>query len=102
MLDTVLQAIAEPNRREILRLLNRQELSAGEIATKFSITRPAVSQHLGVLEKAGLVKVRRAGTSRLYQICPEALAELKDFLAEFWDDRLVRLKELAEAEERSK
>ena len=96
-MDLVLQAIAEPRRREILRLIQGRELSSGAIAAHFDVTRPAISQHLQVLATAGLVNVRRDGTRRLYQARPEGLAELRQFLEEFWDDRLLRLKRAAEA-----
>src|ERR1044071_3838443 len=100
MIDLVLQAIVEPRRRDILRLIQRMELSSGAIAAHFDVTRPAISQHLQVLAAAGLVSVRRDGTKRLYQARPEGLGELRRFLEEFWDDRLERLKQAAEAEER--
>src|SRR5512144_119749 len=99
-MDSVLQAIAEPRRREILMLIRHSELAAGEIATHFDVTRPAISQHLQVLTAAGLVSMRKDGTRRLYQARPEGLAELRAFLESFWDDRLLRLKQAAEAEER--
>jgi DNA-binding transcriptional ArsR family regulator len=105
MLDTILHAIAEPHRREILRLVQDSELSAGEIAAYFTqghdpVTRPAISQHLKVLSDAGLVTVRRHGTQRLYRVRLEGLEELKEFLAGFWDDHLQKLKKVVEAEER--
>ena len=100
MIDLVLQAIVEPRRREILTLLRADELSAGEIAMRFDVTRPAISQHLQVLATAGLVTVRKDGTRRLYQARPEGLVELYDFLAAFWEERLLHLKQAAEAEER--
>src|SRR3954453_3452518 len=100
MIDSVLQAIAEPRRREILMLLRTSELASGDIATHFDITRPAISQHLQVLTAAGLVSVRKDGTRRLYQARPEGLADLRAFLESFWDDRLLQLKHAAEAEER--
>jgi len=96
-METVLKAIAAPRRREILRLVWSQELSAGEIASHFAVSRPAISQHLGVLESAGLLAERRVGTRRLYRACPEKVTELRDFLEEFWDDRLQLLKQAAEA-----
>jgi DNA-binding transcriptional ArsR family regulator len=99
-MDLVLQAIAEPRRRDILRLIQHSELSSGEIAAHFDVTRPAISQHLQVLVAAGLVSMRREGTRRLYRARPEGLAELGQFLEEFWDNRLERLKQAAEAEER--
>jgi DNA-binding transcriptional ArsR family regulator len=99
MIDLVLNAIAEPHRREILHLIQDAELSSGEIAAHFAVTRPAVSQHLRVLEDVGLVTVRREGTRRLYQTRPEGLAELRTYLEGFWDDRLRALKRAAEADE---
>jgi DNA-binding transcriptional ArsR family regulator len=78
------------------------ERSAGEIASHFEVTRPAVSQHLSVLKEAGLVSERRNGTKRLYRARPEGLAELKAFLDDFWGDRLETLKREAEREERKK
>ena len=99
-METVLRAIAEPRRREILRLVWRAELPAGAIAAHFDISRPAVSQHLKVLREAGLLIERREGTRRLYQARPEGLADLRAFLQDFWDDQLGQLKIAAEAEER--
>lgn len=91
-MQAALEAIAEPRRRAILKLVRDEELPAGEIASEFEVTRPAVSQHLKVLREAGLVSERRDGTRRLYRARPEALAELRSFLEEFWDTRLQRLK----------
>ena len=101
-MEAALKAIAAPRRRQILALVRDGELSAGEIADHFDVTRPAVSQHLTVLKEAGLVSERRNGTRRLYRARPEGLAELKAFLEEFWDDRLAALKREAEREERRK
>ena len=101
-METALRAIAEPHRREILRLVWDAELSAGEIASHFAVTRPAVSQHLTVLKEAGLVDERRNGTKRLYRARPEGLGELKQFLEDFWGDRLAALKREAEMEEAKK
>jgi len=99
-LDAALRAIAEPHRREILRLVWSRELPAGDIAAHFDVTRPAISQHLRVLAGAGLVSERRDGTRRFYAARRESLAELRAYLETFWDDRLRRLKAVAEAEER--
>src|SRR3954464_1646633 len=101
-MEAALKAIAGPRRRQILRLVRDGELSAGEIASHFAVTRPAVSQHLNVLKEAGLVSERRNGTKRLYQARPEGLVEVKEFLEEFWDVRLETLKHEAEKEERKK
>jgi DNA-binding transcriptional ArsR family regulator len=100
--ETALKAIAEPRRRQILALVRDAELSAGEIASNFDVTRPAVSQHLNVLKEAGLVNERRNGTRRLYRARPEGLAELKEFLEGFWDVRLDTLKREAQKEEQKK
>ena len=100
MIDNLLQAIAAPRRREILQLVRVAERSSGAIAEHFDVTRPAVSQHLQVLVSAGLVTVRKAGTRRLYRARPEGLAELREFLESFWDERLLRLQQAAEAEQR--
>ncbi len=100
MLDLVLQAIAEPRRREILLLLRGVELSSGAIAAHFEVTRPAISQHLQVLVAAGLVTVQRKGTQRLYRVHPQGLAELRSFIEGFWDEHLQLLKQEAEADER--
>ena len=100
MIDLALRAIAEPRRRDILRLVRSAELPAGEIASHFEVTRPAISQHLRVLVDARLVTVRRVGTRLLYRSRPEGLTELRQYLEGFWDDSLQRLKQAAEAEER--
>jgi DNA-binding transcriptional ArsR family regulator len=99
LVDLVARAIAEPRRREILSLVRDRELSAGEIASNFDVSRPAVSQHLTVLRGAGLLSERRQGTSRLYRARPEGLAGLRDFMDQFWTDRLERLKLAAELEQ---
>jgi DNA-binding transcriptional ArsR family regulator len=101
-MEAALKAIAEPRRRQILVLVRADELSAGEIAAHFDVTRPAVSQHLTVLKEAGLITERRDGTRRLYSARPEGLRALKEFLEEFWDERLTKLKRLAEAKEKTK
>jgi DNA-binding transcriptional ArsR family regulator len=98
-MEAALRAIAEPRRRRILALVRSAELSAGEIASHFEVTRPAISQHLGVLKEAGLVQERREGTRRLYRARPEGLGELRAFLEGFWDERLEALRREAERKE---
>jgi DNA-binding transcriptional ArsR family regulator len=98
--EAALRAIAEPRRRQILRLVRDVEMSAGEIASHFEVTRSAVSQHLRVLKDAGLVAERRNGTRRIYRIRPEGLAELREFIDGLWEIKLATLKRVAEAEER--
>lgn len=99
--DAAIRALSEPRRREILALVRDVELPAGEIATHFDVTRPAISQHLQVLRDAGLVGERRDGTRRLYRARPEGLDELRGYLNDFWGESLERLKNAAEREERS-
>jgi DNA-binding transcriptional ArsR family regulator len=101
--DAALKAIAEPRRREILRLVWSQELPATSIAEHFGgVTRSAISQHLGVLKAAGLVNERREGTRRLYRARHEEMHRLRDFLDDFWTTGLERLRDAAEAAQRAK
>lgn len=99
-MDAALHALAEPRRRDILALVQARELSAGEIASRFEVSWPAISQHLGVLKSAGLLAERRDGTRRMYRARPEGLAELRAYLDRFWAGGLDRLKREAEREER--
>ena len=94
----VLRALAEPRRREILRLVRDEPRSVTEIAEHFDVTQQAVSQHLQVLKHAGLVAVRRDGQRRLYLVRPEGLTTLDAFLAELWPEGLARLKRAIEEE----
>jgi DNA-binding transcriptional ArsR family regulator len=98
-MEAVLRAIADPRRREIIRLCRFDERSAGDIASRFDVSRPAISQHLTILREAGLVTERRAGNRRLYRARPEALADVRAYIEEFWTDHLGLLKTSAEAEE---
>ena len=99
-MEAALKAIAEPRRREILRLVWDAEMTAGQIASHFEVTRPAISQHLRVLKEAGLVDERRDGTRRIYRARPDGLEGLREFLEGFWDESLSVLKREAEKEER--
>ncbi|HEY3844352.1 MAG TPA: metalloregulator ArsR/SmtB family transcription factor [Acidimicrobiales bacterium] len=99
-MDTLFKALAEPRRREILRLIWSEEMPAAHIAANFEdITRSAVSQHLGVLREAELILERRDGTKRLYRANHAEMARLRSFLDGYWSDSLERLRELAEATE---
>jgi len=97
--DAALKAMAEPRRREILRLVWSEELAATEIATHFEVTRSAISQHLAVLREARLVVERRDGTRRLYRANHQEMARLREFLDSYWTDGLRRLRDVAEASE---
>jgi DNA-binding transcriptional ArsR family regulator len=101
-MEAALKAIAAPRRRQILALVRDDELRAGDIAAHFDVSRPAVSQHLTVLKEAGLVTERRNGTERLYRARLEGLLPVREFLDQFWDDRLEVLKREVEHEERTK
>jgi len=101
-MDAALHAIAEPRRRKILELVSTTELSAGEIASRFDVTRPAISQHITVLKRADLLTERRVGTRRMYRARPEGLEELREFLDGFWAAKLDQLKAAAEAAERGR
>jgi DNA-binding transcriptional ArsR family regulator len=91
-METALRALSDPGRRRILTIVRDEEHSAGEIAAEFTVSWPAVSQHLRVLKEAGLVTERREGTRRLYRARPEGLDDVRAFLDEFWDNKLERLK----------
>ena len=102
-MDTVFRALAEPRRREILKLIWAEELPAAQIAARFEeVTRSAVSQHLGVLRGANLVIERRDGTRRLYRANHAEMDRLRQFLNEYWTGSLQRLQQLAESAEREK
>ncbi|HEX4862945.1 MAG TPA: metalloregulator ArsR/SmtB family transcription factor [Acidimicrobiales bacterium] len=95
-MDDPIRVLAEPKRRAILELIASEELSAGEIAEHFDVTRPAVSQHLTVLKSAGLISERRDGTRRLYRLEPDAISELRRFVENLWSSALETARRLAE------
>jgi DNA-binding transcriptional ArsR family regulator len=96
--QSVLRALAEPRRVAILKLVRGRELPAGDIARRFRTTRPAVSQHLQVLVRAGLLSERRQGTRRLYTLRAEGLSSVRGLLDLFWEESVVRLKSAIEGE----
>ena len=98
--DLVLRALADPTRRTMLRLVRSEELAAGQIAAHFTMTQQAVSQHLQVLRRAGLIEERREGTRRLYQLRPDALGPVRALLDDLWPDALDRLKRTVEEDKR--
>jgi DNA-binding transcriptional ArsR family regulator len=101
--DAALKALAEPRRRDILRLVWSRERAATDIAAHFDdVTRSAISQHLATLRTAGLVSERRDGTRRLYRANREEMAKLRVFLDQYWTSGLERLRDAAEAAERHK
>jgi len=102
MEEAGLRAIANPRRREILRLVWDRERSSGDIASHFDVSWPAISQNLKVLEEVGFVRSRRCRQTRLYRADRVRLGPLKSVLLKMWEIDLDRLAELAEAEVREK
>jgi DNA-binding transcriptional ArsR family regulator len=101
-MDAALKAVAEPRRRQILRIIWLAKLPATEIAIRVGeVTRSAVSQHLAVLKGANLVVERRDGTRRLYRSNLQEMARLRSFLDEFWTTGLERLRDAVETYERT-
>ena len=94
------RAIAQPRRREIIRLVWDDERTAGEIAANFDVTFGAVSQHLRVLREAHLISQRKDGTRRIYRANREALRPFEAMLTQLWATQLDRLAALAEAADR--
>ena len=92
-----LQVVSQPHRREILRLVWNAELSAGQIAECFDVTFGAISQHLRVLESAGLARHTKAGTRRLYELDAGGVEVLRAWVDGFWTEALSRFKAVAEA-----
>ena len=93
-MDTMLQALADPNRRALLEILRDHPASAGELAEALPIARPGVSRHLRVMRDAGLVEVRQDAQRRIYSLRPEAFVELDAWLEPYraqWRNRLDAL-----------
>jgi len=89
---TTLSALADPTRRAVFERLRRGAASVGEVALDLPVSRPAVSQHLKALKRAGLVVDRAHGTRRVYNIDPDGLGDLRRWLDEFWSDALEAFK----------
>ncbi len=97
-----IQALSNETRFKIVDLVREREMAAGTIARRFKLTRPAVSQHIGILREAGLLDERRVGAQRYYVVRSEAFDELVAYIEGFWRPRLRRLKQVAEAVEQGK
>ena len=91
-----LSALADPTRRAVFERLRLGAASVGEVAAHLPVSRPAVSQHLKALKRAGLVIDRAEGTRRVYNIDPHGLGELRRWLDEFWSDALEAFKKEVE------
>ena len=90
------EALGDPNRREILRLLGSGDRPVGELADAMPISRPAVSRHLRLLKDAGLVSERAEGTRRIYHLRDEGLLAVQDYLLGVWGDATGRFRLVAE------
>src|SRR3984957_16155245 len=91
-------ALADPTRQQVFEQLRHGPKPVGVIAAKMPVSRPAVSQHLAVLKKAGLVADRPEGTRRVYYIDPHGLASIRIWLDQFWGDALTAFKSEVEKE----
>lgn len=91
-LADALKALGEPRRVEILRLLRGGPQAVGEIAAQVDVTQQAVSLHLSVLERAGLVEARKEGTRSIYAVRPAGFAPVEQFVRDFWEPKLAALK----------
>jgi len=96
--EQALTALADPTRRAVFEKLRHGPMAVGELARGFPVSRPAISQHLGALKTAGLVRDVRQGTKRIYAVRPESLNELRVWLNGFWDDALAAYKTALEGE----
>jgi len=91
-----LDALGDPTRRQVFELLRSGPRSVGELAAELPVSRPAVSQHLRVLQTAGLVTHRRNGTRNVYELDGDGVAELRTWVDAFWNEALARFKAAAE------
>jgi DNA-binding transcriptional ArsR family regulator len=91
-----LDALGDPTRRHVFELLRSGPLSVGKLAASVPVSRPAVSQHLRVLENAGLVTHRKNGTRHLYELDQTGVVALRTWVDGFWDEALARFKAAAE------
>jgi len=99
--EATFQALADPTRRAVLDLLRRGSQPAGQIASAFPVSRPAISKHLRLLRRAHLVREHREGRNRVYQLNPEPLREVDSWIEQyrvFWARSLDNLKAFVEAE----
>jgi len=95
----VFQAISDPIRREIILLLSEKNLTLNGVSQNFTISRPAISKHIKILEECGLVTIQQQGRERYCNVNPEPLNEVYDWLSyfdKFWDTKLNALKKLLE------
>jgi DNA-binding transcriptional ArsR family regulator len=92
-------ALGDPTRRLIFERVAKQPTSVGRLAARFAVSRPAVSQHLKVLQRAGLVTYEKEGTKSMYRLDHRGVEAMRSYLNRFWDEALVAFKAAAEAED---
>ncbi|MGM0854877.1 MAG: ArsR/SmtB family transcription factor [Bacillota bacterium] len=95
----VFQAIADPTRREVLRLLSEKEMPISALTSHFPMSRTAIAKHLTILSEAELVKGEKVGREKIYHLQPEPLAKLQDWLSyyeRFWTNKLSKLRHIVE------
>ena len=90
------EALGDPHRRQILRLMSEADFAVGELADALPISRPAVSRHLRLLKEAGLVVERAEGTRRIYQLQQEGLDAIRSYLETVWGAAATRFTVVAE------
>jgi DNA-binding transcriptional ArsR family regulator len=95
-IDRTFKALADPTRRRIFERLAGGSRPVGELTKGLRVSRPAVSQHLKVLKRAGLVRVEPRGTRRQYSMEPAGLAAMRSYLDRFWDQGLMAFKNFVE------
>jgi len=97
----VFQAIADPTRRQVLKLLSEKDMPISEISKQFPVSRTAIVKHLQVLSEARLVTAKKTGREKIFSLQPEPLAEVQEWIAyyeQFWHNKLSVLKHLIEEE----
>jgi DNA-binding transcriptional ArsR family regulator len=100
-LDSAFAALSDPTRREVVGLLGERPRRAGELASAFHVSRPAVSRHLRVLREAGLVEAKKLGRAQVYRLRPGGIAEARRWIEEtgrFWDVTLDAFRRHVEEE----
>ena len=100
-LQPAFRALADPTRRDLLHLLSARDMTIGEVASRFTMTRAAVKKHLTSLEEGGLIQSHASGRERINSLNPAGLRPVVDwlnFFEQFWDDRLSALKSTIEQE----
>ena len=95
--DPAFKAFADPTRRAVLEYLAGKPHNVNELAEKFDVTRPAISKHLRILKDARVVRERREGRNRIYEVNPDGLKAIREYFEQFWSQALDAFKRAAEA-----